>query len=743
MLESLEGIVEEIIFSNEMNGYSVLELKTTEENIIVVGYLPFIGVGDSVKVSGNWVMHADYGKQLKAEYYEKILPHTPEALIRYLSSGAIKGIGVVTASRIINKFGSESVDVIKNYPTRLTEIKGISLDKAMSICNSFTEQESLSRVVMFFQEYGISPAYATKIYKALGDNTIEIIRQNPYVLIDKVYSIGFKTADSIAMKMGFELSSENRVQSGIRYCLTLASMEGHTYLPMDKLREETSKILGVTAQDIENAIIRLLVENRIYRERVGEEERIFIKYLHDAEIEVARRLLGICEYYTRGDRDYNTLIETVQNEEGITLAAMQEMAVKEALQNGAIVITGGPGTGKTTIIRSIIRLLQKEGLDVSLAAPTGRAAKRMSEATGMEAKTIHRLLEIGYAPEGEEPVFAKHQDNPLDTDVIIVDEMSMIDIVLMVSLLRAIPAGARLIMVGDVDQLPSVGPGNVLKDIINSDVVKTVRLTEVFRQAQESMIIVNAHSINNGIYPKLNEKDKDFFILQRRSIDDIVDTIVDLCNRRLPQSLNIDPMRHIQVLTPTRKIGAGVLTLNQKLQEVLNPKDKRKKEKASGGAVFREGDRVMQTRNNYNLRWQKADDEDINGTGVFNGDMGVISRIDLEEQTIEVLFDDDKLAWYDFAIIDELDLSYAITVHKSQGSEFPVVILPVFQVPPMLMTRNILYTAITRARSMVVLVGSEQALRQMVENKREFLRYSSLEEKLGEACVLLSNINLN
>jgi len=729
---SVEGTVDEIIYTNEMNGYCVLELNTPDESIVVVGYLPFINEGDSVRVIGTWAIHPEYGKQLKADNYEKKLPHTKEALIKYLCSGVIKGIGPVTASRIVEHFGEMSVDVIKNEPEKLSEVKGISIEKAMEINTAFTEHEALGNVVMFFQEYGISPAFSARIYKAFGEDTINKIKSNPYILTEKIHGIGFKTADTIAMKMGFELASESRVMSGIKYVLIKASMEGHTYMTYEKLVFESERLLSINEQSVENAVISLMIENMLHREKGEGFDRIYLKHLYMAELEVARKLSVINALGTKSIWFSGKNLDDVEKEEKIILAEMQRVAIEESLQNGVVVITGGPGTGKTTIIKSIIRLLEKEEYKIALAAPTGRAAKRMSEATGKEAKTIHRLLEIGYTADGEEPAFAKNEDNPIDADVVIIDEMSMVDILLMNNLLRALSHGARLIMVGDVDQLPSVGPGNVLKDIINSGVIKTIRLTEVFRQAEESMIILNAHAINKGIFPNLNEKEKDFFFVQRRSNDDILNTIVDLCSRRLPVNMDFDPIRQIQVITPTRKIGVGVFQLNQRLQEALNPKAPYKKEKAGLNCTFREGDRVMQTKNNYNLKWKKADGSDIWGNGVFNGDMGVISEINAEEQYVEVLYDDDRIASYDFVVLDELDLSYAITVHKSQGSEFPVVVMPIFQAPPQLLSRNILYTAITRAKSLVVLTGSIDNLRQMVANHRETSRFSGLEEKLSK-----------
>ena len=585
---------------------------------------------------------------------------------------------------------------------------------------------------MFFQEYGISPAYSAKIYKAFGANTIEEIRANPYKLANEIFGIGFKTADKIAMNIGVDLKSSFRVCSGIKYVLSqVASSSGHTYYPDYLLKEYTSKLLEVEIENINDAVVSLLFDKSIYIEKDEGFDRVYLSPYFFAEIGVSRMLYELSNVDFKGDlSDFEDKISEVQAEEDITLAEKQKNAIKEALTNGVMVITGGPGTGKTTIIKSIIKLLHGEGYEVVLAAPTGRAAKRMSEATGFEAKTIHRLLEIGFMGPDDELKFQRIESNPIDADVIIIDEVSMVDILLMNHLLKAISPGTRLILVGDVDQLPSVGPGNVLKDIISSNMIKTVKLNEIFRQAEESMIIVNAHRINKGDSPYLNAKDKDFFFMPRNNGAEIIRTVIELSSKRLPNTYGYDPLKHIQVLTPTRKGAVGVTNLNIELQKVLNPDSRQKNEKTYRGFTFREGDRVMQVKNNYNLKWEKPGQPNIEGVGVFNGDMGIVQKIDNEDQSITVLLDDEKVIEYDFGILDELEPAYAITIHKSQGSEFPVVILPLFPGPQILMTRNLLYTAITRARGLVILVGVKSVLNEMIGNEKETLRYSSLSKKL-------------
>jgi len=730
-LITVEGIVEEIIFANEVNGYTVCDIRCEKDIVTAVGYMPFINAGEILRVTGRWVSHPDYGEQLKVETYEKKLPETTDAIEKYLASGIVKGIGPATAKKIVNRFGGEALEIIQYRPEKLSEIKGVSLEKAFKIGQAFEEQRELRSVVMFFQQYGISPSYSMKIYKAFGENTINEIKANPYKLAGEIFGIGFKTADRIAMSLGIDPASKYRICSGIKYVLSQAAVNGHTFVPDDKLREYTSQLLEVDIGSIENSLVSLVMDRAVCMEKDNELIKIYLSSFHQSELSVSRKLAELSTVgYDKDSDSFERNIRELQHEEGIVLAEMQKVAIKEALINGVLVITGGPGTGKTTIIKSVIKLLHKEGYEVALAAPTGRAAKRMSETTGFEARTIHRLLEIGYAGQDNDQVFLRTESNPIDADVVIIDEMSMVDILLMNHLLKAIAPGTRLILVGDVNQLPSVGAGNVLKDIIASRMIKTVKLTEIFRQAEESMIIVNAHRINRGEAPYLNIRDKDFFFVPRGSAQSIVNTIVELCSKRMPGSFGFDPMRDIQVLTPTKKGLTGVINLNMELQKVLNPPQKDKNEKTFRDYIFREGDRVMQVKNNYNLKWQKTCGRNNEGMGVFNGDTGIVQEIGDEEQKLEVLFEDEKTVVYDFSILDEIEPAFAVTIHKSQGSEFPAVVIPVFAGPQVLMTRNLLYTAVTRAKNLVVLVGSENVLSDMIRNERETLRYSGLAEKL-------------
>ena len=727
----IEGTIEDIIYKNESNGYTVCELRGEKDTVTAVGYMPVVNTGETLKVSGKWVTHPDYGEQLKVELYEKVLPKTVDAIAKYLASGIVKGVGPATAEKIVQKFGSSTLEVINTDPKRLSEIKGINLDKALRIGQALDEQRGLREVVMFLQEYGVNPSVCIKIHSAYADKAVSMIRENPYRLCEDIFGIGFKTADRIAMKLGIDPASRFRTKSGIKYILSQASSRGHTYLPECILKEYAQELLGTELSDLEDALISLIFDKVVQTEKCGDSNHIYLSSLYKAEQGVCKRLLALSQLqFTAGLSNFDDKLERLQKEEGIQPAQMQSEAIREAMTSGVLVITGGPGTGKTTIIKSIIKLLMEDGHSITLAAPTGRAAKRMSETTGFEARTIHRLLEIGYSGDESELLFQRNEENPIEADVIIIDEMSMVDILIMNHLLKAIPAGSRLILVGDADQLPSVGAGSVLQDIICCNVIKTVRLTEIFRQAGESMITVNAHRINKGEVPILNELDKDFFFLPRTGLDSIVRTVVDLCSRRLPVTYSMDPMKDIQVLSATRKSPAGVANLNLELQRVLNPPDKRKAEKSSRGYVFREGDRVMQVKNNYTLKWVRPEDRFIDGTGVFNGDMGVIRSIDDDASILEILFDDDRLVEYDYSILDEIEPAFAVTIHKSQGSEFPVVIIPVFSGPQVLMTRNLLYTAVTRARKMVVMVGDEAFLHEMVDNKRETLRYSGLSDKL-------------
>ena len=727
----VEGTIEDIIYTNDANGYTVCEIRSEKETLTAVGFMPFINAGETIKASGRWVSHPDYGEQFKVELYEKVMPKTVEAIEKYLASGIVKGVGAATAAKIVAKFGASTLEIISTDPQQLSEIKGISPDKADSIGQALVEQRGLREVVMFLQEYAINPSVCMKIHKAYADMAVSRIKENPYRLCEDIFGIGFKTADRIAMKLGIDPASRFRIKSAIKYLLSHAASNGHTYMPENYLKEHASSLLGTEACEIEDALISLIFDKTVITEKSNDSNHIYLSPFYNAEQSVCKKLLELSHTrFNAGRGDFEDKLERLQQEEGIKLAQMQREAIREAMTSGVLVITGGPGTGKTTIIKSIIKLLNSDGYKVTLAAPTGRAAKRMSEATGFESRTIHRLLEIGYAGDDKELVFQRNDNNPLEADVIIIDEMSMVDILLMNHLLRAVPPGSRLILAGDADQLPSVGAGCVLEDIIGCNIIKTVRLTEIFRQAGESMIIINAHRINKGEAPFLNTRDKDFFLVPRNGMDSIVRTVVDLCSRRLPDTYGFDPVKDIQVLSPSKKSPAGVMNLNLELQKALNPADGRKAEKEVRDYVFREGDRVMQIRNNYVLRWEKLADKLIDGIGVFNGDVGVISKIDEEAQSIKILFDDERMAEYDYSILDEIEPAFAVTIHKSQGSEFPVVVMPVFPGPPVLMTRNLLYTAVTRAKKMVVLVGDEDSLQEMVDNKRETVRYSGLSVKL-------------
>ena len=737
MLVTIEGTVEEIIFSNESNGFTVCDIASEETLTTAVGYMPYLSEGETIKITGKWTMHADYGEQLKVEYYEKVLPSSENMILKYLASGIIKGIREATAKKIVNEFKEQSLDIIEHEPEKLAKIKGISKNKAQKIGQSFKEQNSVRSIVMFLQQYGITPNYAVKTYKRFGSSAIDEVKKNPYILSQEIHGIGFKLADKIAINMGMDMRSPERIKAGTKYILTCnGSAGGHTYLPREILVDLSAQLLEVTEEEIQNAIIAMMIDKTIYVEKSEDIEAVYLSPFHYAEMSVAQRLnMLAASPIEKQHGDLEKTMQEIENSTGIVLAIQQREAVRQSLEAGVLVITGGPGTGKTTTINTIIQLMQQYKYNIALAAPTGRAAKRMSEMTGKDAKTIHRLLEIGYTDEQEQLQFAKDEDNPLEYDVVIIDETSMVDILLMNALLKALKPGTRLILVGDMDQLPSVGAGNVLADIISSHPIKKIRLTEIFRQAQESMIIVNAHRINKGEYPIINEKDKDFYFMMRNTAGQIVDSIVDLCKKRLPSSYDVHPVHSIQVLTPMRKTPIGVMQLNKELQEALNPATKTKQEKAFREIVYREGDKVMQIKNNYNMVWHKVSDGE-EGTGVFNGDIGYIQKIDVTEGMLEVLFDEDKVVRYDFNQLDELDLAYALTVHKSQGSEFPVVIMPMFQGAPMLMTRNLFYTAVTRARQLVVLVGRQEMMHKMVDNNREIKRYSGLARKLSAAHVI-------
>ena len=735
MILELEGKLTEIIFQNESNGYTVGKMETEGEEITLVGCMPTLREGEHLQVKGAWIIHPMYGEQLEVEEYRPILPSSEEGLINYLASGILPGIGKKMAERLVDHFGKEVMEIIEFHPHRLTEVSGIGKKKADAIAEAFEDDRELKEVLIFLSQYGISPNYAVRIYKTYGEDTINILQENPYRLAEDIVGIGFITADGIAKSMGIAANSRYRIYAGTRYALNSFHIEGHTYAPKEQLIQRTIELLNVDQGMVEEAIQNLALNQHIQIERRGEDLVVYSMAYYYAETSVCNRLIELSRVkLEKVQIDVEVELVNIQEEEGITLADNQKEAIKSAIDNGIMVITGGPGTGKTTTINTLIKVFEKLEMKITLGAPTGRASKRMTEATGMEAKTIHRLLELGFSEEQESMLFQRDEENPLSADVIIIDEMSMVDILLMHNLMKAVPPGSRLILVGDVDQLPSVGAGNVLRDIIDSRIVKVVRLNEIFRQAEESMIIVNAHKINQGNYPLLNVKDKDFYFLKKHQKEKILETVIQLVKTRLPNHYQYDAGKDIQVLTPMKKGDVGTINLNKELQNALNPMAPWKKQRQMRDKIFRVGDKVMQIKNNYNLKWESQDPDAIEekGEGVFNGDIGYIQDIDKQEEILTVLFDDDRLVAYNFSQLDELELAYAITIHKSQGSEFPVVVMPVTWGPPMLLTRNLLYTGITRARELVVLVGTQNYLKRMVDNNEIIQRYSGLGYRLGK-----------
>ncbi|MBQ4515947.1 MAG: ATP-dependent RecD-like DNA helicase [Clostridia bacterium] len=731
-LDAYQGTVEEVIYANEENGYAVFEFDANDTGLITcVGYIPYIKAGEMLIVSGKWTNHSSYGEQLKVEYFERIEPTGRDEILSYLSSGVVRGVRKSTAEKIVNRFGEDSLHIIVDMPERLAEIKGISLAKAYEIQQSYMQIFEKEQLILFLQKYNITPAFAVRIYDTFGESAVKIIQENPYSLCERIRGISFKTADLVAHHMGIRPEDTNRIRSGIKYTLSFyAASGGHTYLPRNILVSLAQKMLGVDSLEIENAIVSLIIDGQIVSESDGEEECIYLPVYYECEHDVAAQIRALAGHIKKGKKENpENEIKELEKESGIVLEEKQKQAVVCALTSGVTVITGGPGTGKTTTINFIIKLLKKRGLDIALTAPTGRAAKRMSAVTDEEAKTIHRLLELGYTGDELERDYRRSSEFPLEHDVIIVDEVSMVDILLMQALLAATKPGARVVFVGDSDQLPSVGAGNVLEDIIDSDTVPVIRLDTVFRQAEESMIVVNAHRINGGEYPIYNQKDKDFFFIPAKNGDEITRTVVNLVCERLPQAYGFDPMRDIQVISPMKKTPAGVYQLNAELQKALNPPDDSKRERAFMSRILREGDKVMQVKNNYDLVWEKIG-TDLEGIGVYNGDIGYIETV--TSSSVTVIFDDDRRAEYANAMLDELELAYAITVHKSQGSEFPAVVMPVFHGAPMLMNRNLIYTAITRAKDFVTLVGQKSAAEKMVDNDFEAKRYSNLIKWLKE-----------
>ncbi|MBQ1801758.1 MAG: ATP-dependent RecD-like DNA helicase [Lachnobacterium sp.] len=733
-METISGYVDHIIFRNEENGYTVLVLVSDGEEVTCVGIFTDISEGENIECVGEFIKHSTYGEQFKTTSYEHKDPEDIVSIERYLGSGAVKGLGKALASRIVKKFKEDTFRIIEEEPERLAEIKGISQQKAMDIANQINERKDLRRAMIYLQKYGISTLMAVKIYKTYKQDVFKILKENPYKLSEDIGGIGFKTADLIASKIGIKPDSDFRVQSGVLYTLQQASLEGHTYLPFNELIEQSINVLNVSQEQIETNIMNLAIERKIVITDKNDDKQVFYAPYYYMEANSARMLKGINDYYEVSEIELEKDLEEIQKKTKMTLDEAQKDAVRAAARNGLLVITGGPGTGKTTTINSIIQYFEMNGLDIFLAAPTGRAAKRMSETTGFEAKTIHRMLELNGGVEGA-TTFEKNSDNPLEADVIIIDEMSMVDINLMNALLKAIiPGQTRLILVGDVSQLPSVGPGSVLKDIIDSNCFKTVALTKIFRQASTSDIIVNAHKINAGEMVLLDNKSKDFFFLKRYEAEKIINVTLQLIIQKLPKYVDATSY-DIQVLTPMRKGLLGVERLNGILQAYINPQSDKKSEKEHNGRIFREGDKVMQMKNNYQMEWEIKSKYGLaidKGTGIFNGDVGKIERINEYTDTMTIIFDDNKTVEYPYKMLDELDLAYAITIHKSQGSEYPAIVIPLLTGPSMLMNRNLLYTAVTRAKKCVTIVGNDKTFDMMVKNVSQQKRYSGLIERLKE-----------
>lgn len=731
-MERLEGMISDIVFKNEDNGYTIAHLANSDNEVVIVGCMPTLSVGESIEVEGRWTNHKTYGTQFEVNKFMPVTPTSLEGIYVYLSSGMIHGIGEKMAKKIVDKFGVSTLDIIQNNPHRLSEVDGIGQKKIDQIVKSYEENRELRNIIIELSPYGITPNYCMKIYKKYKNKAIEVINKNPYKLAEDIRGVGFKIADNIASKIGIEKNSKDRVSQGILYTLNQSLGNGHTYLPENILIQEAIKLLEVKGELVKECILELAYDQKIHIEKKDNQHLIYLIPYYLSENGVCKQIIKLSQHEFKDlNIDIEEEIRVVEKEEGIKLANNQMLAVKEAIEGGVVIITGGPGTGKTTTINTIIKIFENNNQEVVLAAPTGRAAKRMSETSSKEAKTIHRLLEMGYATDSDELQFMKNEEEPIKADVIIIDEVSMVDILLMYSLLRAIKPGTRVILVGDSDQLPSVGAGNVLKDMIDSCVIKVVRLTEIFRQAQESMIVVNAHKINNGQPLHLNSKGKDFFFIRKNTNEEIINEIIGLVSERLPKFYNVDKLKDIQVLSSMRKGDLGVTNLNIELQKHLNKPEKYKVEENFQRRIFRVGDKVMQIKNNYTRKWENEDKTD-SGEGIYNGDIGYVYHIDKDKRIVYVIFDQAKIVSYTYDELDELDHSYCTTIHKSQGSEFPVVVIPITWAPPMLLSRNLLYTAVTRAKKLVVLVGDVKYLEYMIKNNRINNRHSNLSYKLNK-----------
>ncbi len=731
MKEEKEGTARELIFRNETNFYTILLFETDEEQFFAVGSMAAPKAGKHYRLTGEWKTHPKYGEQFAFSSAEELEPTTEDGIVSFLSSGMIRGIGPKMAAAIVRKLGKDTLRIIQDNPERLLTVPGIGPAKAEAIAAGYREHREYADTVLALSEYDISAGVALKLYRAYGAGAVDIIKENPYALISDIYGVGFRKADKIASSVGIAPDSPFRIQSGILFMLSEKVSQGHTYVPETELTEETAAFLDVTREQVAEGAFGLVMDGKICKDVIGGTNIYMLYSYYRAERAAAAKLYELCNTPLSAVAvNTENLLRQAEKNAGIQLSEKQKHAIEASLRSGVLVITGGPGTGKTTIINTILAVYTSAGLKTLLAAPTGRAAKRMQQSAGVPASTIHRLLEYAYEEGQDRMIFGRNAENPLEADCIIIDEVSMVDILLFEALLNAVKPGTRLILVGDADQLPPVGAGNVLKDILATGLIQAERLTDIFRQAQESAIVVNAHRINHGEYPAYNEKNTDFFMIQRGKDAEILSTILDLCTRRLPAYFkDLDPYTDIQVLTPTRKGGLGSVSLNESLQAALNPPSPAKTEKKIGSRIFREGDKVMQIKNNYQMEW-KSLSTFTTGTGIFNGDMGLIDKINLDTGTIGVVFDGEKYVTYDYVSAEELESAFAMTVHKSQGSEFPVIILPVTNFPPMLSTRNLIYTAITRARQAVVLVGNPAVCNAMVDNNSIQARYSGLDERL-------------
>ena len=726
-LEILQGTIAAVVYQNYDNGYAVLRLNTGGQTVTVVGTIPLPSVGEGLMVTGKWNTHSSYGRQFEAEFLERMLPQTSMEILRYLSSRVIKGIGPKMAARIVDRFGDDTLNVMEREPLRLAEVVGISREKAKAIGEEFHRRVGMRQLMEFFTLHHLPAELAVRTYKLYGESTVELLYDDPYLLMDDGLEAPFGAVDRFAVELGVAGDDPRRVEAGIRFELNYNLTGGHCFLPEDKLISATAQLLSIDGETAGQGLARLLEAGALERQILAGITVIYLPALYEAETECARRLLDFGNRQFPEPAGLDRMIRSVARESGITYSQEQNRAIREAATAGLLLLTGGPGTGKTTVLKGILSLFEKMGMKCALAAPTGRAAKRLSEVTGGDASTIHRLLEAGIDPATGNMFFARDEENPLKAEVFIIDEMSMVDVQLLYSFLRAVPGNRRLILVGDPDQLPPVGPGFPFSDMLRSAMLPTVRLTEIFRQAQESLIVMNAHRVNRGELPDLRRTDRDFFFMRRQSEEGVAQLIRELCAQRLPKNMGI-PTDQIQVLSPTRKGGVGTGNLNRMLQAALNPPAPGKKERPFGDGIFREGDRVIQIRNNYDILWKACDGSSV-GAGVFNGDVGVVTAIDPQEETMTVVFDDREVE-YDFSQLNELELAYAMTVHKSQGSEYRCVILTCWNGSPYLLNRSILYTAITRARELLILVGKEETVAVMTENAKKNRRYSGLKLRL-------------